>query len=210
MEFNDIKIDSKSAYSNTEVGKPGSKQKRLKRMLKEAEAKRKRLETLQKSGLHGKLQAQDELWSDAILNASGEKSITDTNKLRKALKRIEKNKEKSAKEWKARNDLVEEGKLARMEQREKNIQNKKLGVHQPPTVDGAKLSNQTHEKSISKDNQSTTVAHQKIKIVPKFQNREDSSKLQNLNPSSKNQTPVTNRPGFEGKKKADGRFLNEK
>ena len=97
LEFNEFKEIASS--NNIPTMKPGSKVKRLKRMLQEAEDKRNRLETLQQQGSAGKELAKEELWSDALVDASGSKSVTDTGKLRKALKKIEKSKEKSSKEW---------------------------------------------------------------------------------------------------------------
>ncbi len=52
-------------------------------------------------------------------------------KLKKAIKRKEKQKQKSAEEWKARLDAVEETKTARINKREENIlgrKNLKLGL----------------------------------------------------------------------------------
>jgi hypothetical protein len=90
----------------SEAGKPGSKIKRLKRMLNEAENKRKRLEEFKKLGGESALQAVQEIWSDTLLDASGSKSVGDTTKLRKALKRVEKYKQKSSNEWQVRTIVI--------------------------------------------------------------------------------------------------------
>ncbi len=98
VEFNGIVVGSSKPH-NPEAGKPGSKMKRLKRMLEEADAKRERLASLQKQGEVGKQQSINEQWSDALKDASGVKSVNDTKKLRKAIKSREKSKERSTREW---------------------------------------------------------------------------------------------------------------
>lgn len=123
IDMNDVKTNNKGS----DAGKPGSKVRRLKRMLQEAEAKRQRLESLKKSGLDGQEQAQKELWADALIDASGAKSVTDTGKLRKALKRIDKSKERSAREWQGRLEAVEEAQSSKQDRREQNLKNRKIG-----------------------------------------------------------------------------------
>jgi hypothetical protein len=97
MDFSEIKISSKN-YTHDE-SKPGSKTKRLKRMLQESEEKRIKLEELKASGLEGIEKVKADQWSDAIMKASGEKTLDDSKKLKKALKRIENKKKKSSEEW---------------------------------------------------------------------------------------------------------------
>ena len=45
---------------------------------------------------------KENLWNDAIKEASGVVPLTDTKKIKKAIKRIEKSKEKSSREWKVK------------------------------------------------------------------------------------------------------------
>ena len=92
-------VGARSSNQPADFGKPGSKMRRLKRMLDEADAKRRRLEVLNQNGDVGKQLALGEQWSDALKDVSGAKSITDTTKLRKAIKKREKSKEKSSREW---------------------------------------------------------------------------------------------------------------
>jgi hypothetical protein len=124
IEFNDV-FDGKKKHEDS--GKPGSKMRRLKRMLDDAESKRRRIEELKGQGNEGKEQAMELLWGDALKDAVGAKSVTDTTKLRKAIKKREKSKEKSAREWQNRLDNVNQTKQARIEKREKNLTNRKNG-----------------------------------------------------------------------------------
>ena len=50
-------------------------------------------------GLWGKCRALQEQWTDVIQEAAGEKVLVNTSKIKKVLKRREKGKEKSAREW---------------------------------------------------------------------------------------------------------------
>jgi hypothetical protein len=74
--------------------------KRLRRLLDVADRKRKRLDDLKSLGVHGEKQVKEELWVDAMKSASGEKTVSDSSKLKKAIKRREKKKESSARKWK--------------------------------------------------------------------------------------------------------------
>jgi hypothetical protein len=57
---------------------------------------------------------KQEQWTDVIKSAGGEKTLNDTTKLRKAIKKREKKKEQSAREWKGRLDTVESESKARI------------------------------------------------------------------------------------------------
>jgi|APGre2960657444_1045066.scaffolds.fasta_scaffold80294_2 Surfeit locus protein 6 len=100
VEFGDIRGVGLKRQKSEDVGKPGSKVRRLKRMLQEAEKKKQRIEELKQQGTDGVKRAHAEQWNDVVKEVSGEKSFRDTSKLKKALKRIEKTKSKSAGEWK--------------------------------------------------------------------------------------------------------------
>lgn len=65
-------------------------------MIAQAEEKQHRLEKLRQSNKEMLTEVQ---YQDAIQNAMGEKTFDDPKKLRKAIKRREKTKEKSAKAW---------------------------------------------------------------------------------------------------------------
>jgi glycerophosphoryl diester phosphodiesterase len=64
-------------------GKPGTKTKRLERLLEEAEKKRNRLNELKSQGAEGKNKAKEEMWVDALKEASGEKVYHSTTEIRK-------------------------------------------------------------------------------------------------------------------------------
>jgi hypothetical protein len=66
-------------------GKPGTKTKRLQRLLEEAEKKRARLSELKSQGEEGIQRAKEELWVDALKEASGEKVFDSTTEIRKVL-----------------------------------------------------------------------------------------------------------------------------
>ena len=117
---------------NSSLSKPGTKMKRLKRMLETADKKRQRLDELKSAGSAGANRLKQEHWTDVLKSAQGEKTLNDTTKLRKAIKKREKKKETSAREWKGRLDTVESESKARIAKREENINVKKRGL--APTV----------------------------------------------------------------------------
>lgn len=138
LEFNKMMmINEEKAPAGTDKnkGKPGSKVQRLKRLLDEAHQKREKITTMANSSDPEEQQALKNVkWNDAIKSASGDKSVLIANsssglsaeaKLKKAIKRKEKAKQKSASEWKARLDAVEESKAARITKREENITERK-------------------------------------------------------------------------------------
>jgi hypothetical protein len=105
-------------------GKPGTRKQRLERMLETADNRRARLEQLRNSGADGAARLKEELWNDVLGSAQGRDGV-DANKVKKALKRREKDKQKSAKEWSARLKAVEQGEKAKIEKREGNIKARK-------------------------------------------------------------------------------------
>ncbi len=123
IEMNNIKNDSNTI--NSSDGKPGTKMKRLKRMLDEANRKRERIESLKQSvDEHDNKRASEAIWNDVIKNAAGENSNSfniDTKKIKKAIKRREKSKEKSAIEWNERKSNLDSQKQLKLEKREENL-----------------------------------------------------------------------------------------
>lgn len=152
---------------STEQGNTGSskknegKVKRLQRLLTEADKKRKRIEELStnESDPTIKKRLLGEKWNDALKAATGERVIQVSNssnkttseaKIKKALKRIESKKKKSAEQWGARKESEKAGKLERIEKREKNIQSrkdKKNGICLPSELTNKKST----DKSIFKN-----------------------------------------------------------
>lgn len=123
IEMNNIKNDSTTI--NSSDGKPGTKMKRLKRMLDEANRKRERIETLKQSvDENDNKRASEAVWNDVIKNAAGENLNSfniDTKKIKKAIKRREKLKEKSAIEWNERKNNLDSQKQLKLEKREENL-----------------------------------------------------------------------------------------
>ena len=69
--------------------------------------------------------ADKDMWLNAKKRAHGERVRDDTSLLRKALKRKEKAKEKSEREWKDREEAVIKGKEAKQKKRESNLAKRK-------------------------------------------------------------------------------------
>jgi len=114
---------------------------RLERLLKEAEKKRKRLKYLQSSaaGTGGYEQLRGEQWNDALKAASGEKTLVigsssiegTEGKIKKALKKREKQKARSALQWSERIAATEDDERSKQMVREHNLKKrimKKKGV----------------------------------------------------------------------------------
>jgi len=127
VDVNNFLLDSSGTSKDAMAGKPGTKMLRLKRMLNEATKKRQRIESLVQEGDEGKKRAREEAWTDALKSASGEKVSHDTTRLRKAIKRREKQKQKSTEEWRDRKESIEEKKNAKADKREANILQRKNG-----------------------------------------------------------------------------------
>lgn len=102
VQFSLITAKKASEDKNSSLSKPGTKMKRLKRMLETADKKRQRLDELKSAGSAGANRLKQEQWTDVLKSATGEKTLNDTTKLRKAIKKREKKKETSAREWKVR------------------------------------------------------------------------------------------------------------
>ncbi|KAK9467305.1 surfeit locus protein 6-domain-containing protein [Lipomyces arxii] len=87
--------------------------------LKHVEAKRARIASMDKDK-RASIE-EKEKWKRAIKQAEGEKVKDDDNLLRKSLKKLQKQKKKSAREWKEREENVAKGIKARQKKREENI-----------------------------------------------------------------------------------------
>lgn len=120
LDFSSFKSNGKKNLVKTPKGKPGTKKQRLERMLETAEKKRERLQELRNSGDSGRERVKSEQWNDVIGAASGKETI-DINKVKKALKRREQAKVKSAKEWNERTKAVERHEREGIARREGNI-----------------------------------------------------------------------------------------
>lgn len=69
--------------------------------------------------------AEKDMWLNAKKHAHGERVRDDTNLLKKALKRKEKQKNKSEKQWQEREEAIVKGKEAKQKRREANLKKRK-------------------------------------------------------------------------------------
>lgn len=97
-----LKFEISNKINSDEIGKPGSKKKRLLKLADEVEKKRKRMEEYQKQGEVGKELLSQEKWNDVLQSASGQKPLVNSSKIKKALKKLEAAKAKSSSEWRVR------------------------------------------------------------------------------------------------------------
>jgi hypothetical protein len=160
--------DGEESSKKNETLQAGGKMRRLKRMLDEAEKKRRRLDDLKRLGVEGTKRfvlirphisvllslsiplrrANSEQWVDALKEASGVNVTMNAAKLKKAIKKREKAKEKSAREWKDRNDTIAQAKSARIEKREENLGKRKRG-EATPKAQGITTNKGTSQKTQS-------------------------------------------------------------
>lgn len=132
IDFSGIVTSQRAALDEPVRNKPGSKMKRLKKLVEESKKKRQRIDELKAQGSSGKDRAVAEAWSDVLKEAAGEKVLSNTKRLQKAIKTREKKKEKSAATWQARVENVAADKTDRIQKREENINQKKKGIAPPP------------------------------------------------------------------------------
>ena len=102
--------------------RPGTKVKNYSKLLAKAEARKKKLETLEKEDVEkAKVFKEKHSWSQAIEKAEGVKQHDDPKLLKKAMKKREKVKEKSKKQWKERVEHQKKQADEKQKQRQKNI-----------------------------------------------------------------------------------------
>lgn len=122
-----------------------SKSNNLQKMLSDAESKRERLEELKQGNEEEKKKAANMQWGDAIKEASGDRVKDDPAKLKKALKRRDATKKKSAKAWKSRMDQTQQ----KMDDKQK-IRNHNLNKRKDGGSAGANLSSKRINKEEDK------------------------------------------------------------
>jgi hypothetical protein len=226
MNKNDDKDGQKPGFH---VAPGGTKKQRLQRLLDEAEKKRQRYQQLSKStNPIEKQKLQSEQWNDILSSAAGKKTILVSSssasdpsasssstgngqmisksemKIKKALKRLEKKKEKSTIEWNERLSNVAEEKNKKQNKREENLAKRRKGGLEATLIDGEKAkeiqggSNRNHSGN-------------KVKINRPGQPQQPQQQQQqhNKHQSNDHHNKKPNRAGFEGKK-SDGKFLNQK
>ena len=114
----------------TKAPGPGSKVQRMKTLLQRAEEKEKRLQELKKSE-GGAEKAKEEVWKDTLKQATGERVYEDPSKLKKALKRREAQKKKSAKKWGKIQREQDDAINAKQAKREENLRKRSSGYSAP-------------------------------------------------------------------------------
>lgn len=102
--------------------RPGMKKKNYEKLLAKAEARKKKLESLRKEDLSKAKELMDKLsWSQAIEKAEGIKQHDDPKLLKKAMKKRDKAKTKSKKQWEERIGYQKKMAEEKQKQRRKNI-----------------------------------------------------------------------------------------
>ena len=93
--------------------------KRIQKLLEEAEKKQRRMEELRKSGQGvGK---SEEAWDTTMRRAAGEKIKDDPKLLRKSMKRMQRQKQKSKERWAEQLENVKDAKDKKQDIRDKNV-----------------------------------------------------------------------------------------
>lgn len=117
IQFNRLKLDSKDKKVKKKHGL-----KELEFVLEKARAHQKKIEDVSKvDSKKGESLMEEEKWNKAFAKASGTKKKDDPALLQKTIKKIEKQKKRSSKEWKKRKETQDEFKKKRQVKREKNI-----------------------------------------------------------------------------------------
>jgi DNA excision repair protein ERCC-4 len=189
LDTSDDAINKDYMSANKSMKK--QKKKSLERLMEEAEQKKSKLNELKEKARQGDSEAAEKVskmqWSDTLQSATGEKVHlkNDPQLLKKAIKRKQKKKERSATKWNARLETQADAMKERQSIRDHNIGQRKIGG-----AAGANLSKKRMQdkegQEIKKDADDTAVK---------------SKKRPRLGPHS-----GKNRAGFEGKKTG---FLNK-
>ena len=188
-------VDNNVGAVRADSGKSGSKLRRLNKLIEDAEKKKKRINDLKSQGEAGKAQAIQEQWNDVLKEAAGSKVTVNPAKIKKAIKRKEKIKEKSAREWAERTANLESTMNKKIEKREENLLKRKRG---PDWV----LSPEEEKEQKAKK---ATEKKRGVPINSKFGNSK--SKDAGRTDSNFSDGKKKGRAGFEGKKVE---FLNKK
>lgn len=147
LEFNPItqvtasideQIRLKLAAQQKKTG--GGKKQRLQKLLLESERKRERLRMLSTSDDEAQVaRARAEQWNDVLTTASGGKALVVSidgqegskaeMKIKKAIKRADKKKERSTRDWQHRTQTLADEQTAKIEKKQQNILNRKNRNH---------------------------------------------------------------------------------
>ena len=121
FEMASSSLETASSSSKGDYRK-GKKKNDLKKLLAKAESKQRRAQELRKSNPK---KVKEMNWETAINKAEGKKVRDDPKRLRKALKRKEKEKKKSQAKWKDRKEALEEEMREKQERRAQNLKGKR-------------------------------------------------------------------------------------
>ena len=141
LKFNRLHFETKVNNVKTK-----NKKKELRISLKKAEDHQKKIESMTKEDPEkGRLIEDDVKWKKAISKAIGIKQKDDPILLQRALKRLEKKKKRSQKEWKSRKATQEKFKESKQARREKNIKER---IEKKQRKVGKKTSKATQKKKV--------------------------------------------------------------
>ncbi|TMW58754.1 hypothetical protein Poli38472_006899 [Pythium oligandrum] len=120
ISYGSLLLDSNDNKKEKTKTRNGQGVARIKNLLKKAERNQQRIEELKKTD-EGKALVQAKGWTKALKQAAGEAVLDDPKLLRKKLKKKEKQKTKSSKEWQKRTSQVEMQKKERQKKRLENL-----------------------------------------------------------------------------------------
>lgn len=150
------KLEKKEAAATGKNKKKGPMT--AKQMLQKVEASQERLQRIEAADPEkAKAMKKADLWNKALAKASGEKVIDDVGLIKKTIKRQEKQKVKTKRQWKSRVGEVEKAKKERVQKRESNLQKridakkakrigKKGSVKKRPGFEGGGTAKKTHKR----------------------------------------------------------------
>jgi hypothetical protein len=142
-----IGLKKKSEHGNNKSLANQGKKKSLESMLAEAEAKKKRLRELKGSENEGDREKASRIeWGDALKAATGERVRDDPAMIKKAMKRKEKKKAKSAKMWEARIETVADSMTEKQKIRKHNLEKRKLGGEEGMHLSSKRIKDEEEEK----------------------------------------------------------------
>ncbi|GMH54385.1 hypothetical protein TrST_g10533 [Triparma strigata] len=104
-----------------------SKSKNLNHLLEKANAKKQRLQELKNGSSEDKKKREGIMWGDAMKEANGVRVRDDPAMIKKAIKRKEKSKAKSAAKWADRITTVADSMMDKQKIRKHNLEKRKLG-----------------------------------------------------------------------------------